>query len=183
MKSLETRKKISETFKRKGIHPPRTEEALRKLAKSRIGNKNALGCKRSLETKIKISASRRERKLTQEEIQNIKEKKFLPKRKSLKKSEMIGPLNYNWKGGKTKAIELARKNLAYSNWRLGIFRKNKFLCKNCNSNKNIEAHHLLSFSKFPQFRYDLWNGIILCTKCHKEVHKIIRLEKKISLRK
>ena len=31
----------------------------------------------------------------------------------------------------------------------------------------LEAHHLLSFVRFPQFRFDLWNGITLCINCHK----------------
>ncbi len=43
-------------------------------------------------------------------------------------------------------------------------------CVHCHSKENLEAHHLLRKSKFPQFATELWNGLTLCSPCHKITH-------------
>jgi hypothetical protein len=45
-------------------------------------------------------------------------------------------------------------------------------CKKCDSTENLEAHHIFSYSKHPQKRLDVTNGITLCKKCHKEIEKL-----------
>ena len=43
-------------------------------------------------------------------------------------------------------------------------------CVHCHSKEKLEAHHLLRRSKFPQFATELWNGLTLCSPCHKITH-------------
>jgi hypothetical protein len=41
-------------------------------------------------------------------------------------------------------------------------------CKtnNCDCSGRLEAHHILSWSKFPELRYEVNNGITLCKFHH-----------------
>lgn len=46
-------------------------------------------------------------------------------------------------------------------------------CQSCNAylgkeNKTIFHDHLLEKSKYPQFRFELWNLYLVCLKCHDE---------------
>jgi 5-methylcytosine-specific restriction endonuclease McrA len=41
-------------------------------------------------------------------------------------------------------------------------------CRICETDKNLEAHHIKSFKEFLELRYDINNGITLCEKCHFE---------------
>lgn len=45
-------------------------------------------------------------------------------------------------------------------------------CQYCGSIKNLQAHHILSKSKHPEFALFLNNGITLCEPCHYEEHSI-----------
>lgn len=44
-------------------------------------------------------------------------------------------------------------------------------CEKCRSDKNLEAHHIIEWSEYPQGRIDLKNGMCLCLSCHTEEHK------------
>lgn len=44
-------------------------------------------------------------------------------------------------------------------------------CEFCFSEDNLEAHHILSKSKFPQYALNFWNFRVLCQPCHKICHK------------
>ena len=56
------------------------------------------------------------------------------------------------------------------NWRREVYERDGFKCVLCESNKNIEAHHLASFTRFPDLRYEIDNGVTLCRAHHKEFH-------------
>lgn len=70
----------------------------------------------------------------------------------------------------TPQILLERKNALYDKWRNSVLQRDK-VCIICSNNQQLEAHHLLSFSRFPDFRYEIWNGLTLCTKCHDKEDK------------
>jgi len=54
---------------------------------------------------------------------------------------------------------------------LKIYERDKFTCQMCNTKGGkLNAHHILKWSEFPSFRYELWNGITLCEKCHRKEH-------------
>lgn len=40
----------------------------------------------------------------------------------------------------------------------------------CGSVKNLQAHHLNSWNKFPDERFKLENGVTLCKSCHDDFH-------------
>jgi hypothetical protein len=57
-------------------------------------------------------------------------------------------------------------------WRNMIFNRDMYKCKICCSKKKLNAHHLDSWHCNPEKRYNIDNGITLCTRCHKEFHKL-----------
>lgn len=64
------------------------------------------------------------------------------------------------------------------NWRKSVFKRDNYTCQKCGDSKggNLNAHHIIPFSVDESLRFDVSNGITLCTKCHKKEH--LRLSKK-----
>lgn len=81
-----------------------------------------------------------------------------------------------WKNGITSENQKIRDSIEYKNWRLKIFRRDKFQCKLCGGKSKKEhrvilhAHHIKSFINHPNLRFELDNGITLCNKCHILIH-------------
>lgn len=63
-----------------------------------------------------------------------------------------------------------RMSQDYKSWRLSVLKRDNWICKKCNSKissiNHAQVHHLDSFADFPDKRYDVDNGITLCSKCH-----------------
>jgi hypothetical protein len=59
-----------------------------------------------------------------------------------------------------------RNTEEYLLWQKEVFKRDKYKCVICGSNKNLNAHHLDSFAKYPDLRYVLDNGVTLCEKHH-----------------
>ncbi len=59
----------------------------------------------------------------------------------------------------------------YRIWRVGVIRRDG-VCQTpgCGSRERRTAHHMNSGSYFPEERYDLDNGVTLCSKCHMNFH-------------
>jgi len=80
-----------------------------------------------------------------------------------------------WKSSSSK--------LRYKTWRKMVFELNKrkiglskqYVCVKCNkkrwTTRALHAHHIYSWNKFPKKRYDRYNGVVLCIKCHNEFHR------------
>jgi len=75
-----------------------------------------------------------------------------------------------WKGGVTLGNERARVSNDLRKWRESVFKRDNFLCQTCGNGGKLHAHHIKSFSEFPDLRLDILNGITLCIKCHGVVH-------------
>jgi len=56
-------------------------------------------------------------------------------------------------------------------WSRAVISRDYATCKQCGAKDvEIHAHHLKSFAKFPELRWELSNGVTLCYKCHWAVH-------------
>jgi 5-methylcytosine-specific restriction endonuclease McrA len=71
-----------------------------------------------------------------------------------------------------------RRSEEYRNWRRAVLKRDNYTCQICgrkSKKKRIKltAHHIKSFSEFPSLRYIVKNGITLCEKCHRQLHKDI----------
>ena len=40
-------------------------------------------------------------------------------------------------------------------------------CQVCGSMENLDSHHLLPKERWPEYKFELMNGICVCKKCHK----------------
>ena len=64
-----------------------------------------------------------------------------------------------------------RRSSKYKNWKKQVLTRDNYICQRCDSKENLVVHHIKKFSENKQLRFDVNNGITLCQKCHKEVHK------------
>lgn len=84
-----------------------------------------------------------------------------------------GENHYKYNPDLTKA-ERARRDMfngEIRKWRDQIFTRDKYTCKKCGDfGGKLNAHHINSWDKHIDSRFDLKNGITLCEKCHKRFH-------------
>lgn len=73
---------------------------------------------------------------------------------------------------KTPKNQLIRKSTQYKEWRQSVFQRDKFQCQRCGSSKDLHPHHIKYFSLFPELRFDINNGLTLCSICHGKEHNI-----------
>jgi hypothetical protein len=50
--------------------------------------------------------------------------------------------------------------------------RDDFTCLICKKRGgDLHAHHIQSFTNYPQLRFELHNGITLCVSCHAKLHR------------
>ncbi len=82
-----------------------------------------------------------------------------------------------WKGGISpqRAIEYATQE--YKNFVNTVLIKDNYTCQECGIKNGLgqkiklEVHHIKSYAENPELRFDIFNGITLCRKCHIETKK------------
>jgi 5-methylcytosine-specific restriction endonuclease McrA len=65
----------------------------------------------------------------------------------------------------------------YKQFRKDVLKRDKGKCRmpNCKSKRNLHVHHIKTWANASSMRYEVYNGITLCKKCHdmvtgKEIH-------------
>lgn len=114
---------------------------------------------KSEEFRNKISKAHKGKKLSEEHKRNIG--------KAHK-----GGKHWAWKGGITSDIQKIRDSVEYRNWRLKVYAQNNYTCQKCNQKGGIilHAHHIYNFSNNESLRFEVFNGITFCNKCHMKFH-------------
>jgi HNH endonuclease len=67
-------------------------------------------------------------------------------------------------------VKRDRNMPAYIEWRKSVFERDSYTCRECGAKGNINAHHIKAWSKHPEQRFDIDNGITLCGDCHAKQH-------------
>jgi len=109
--------------------------------------------------------------------QSLKIKGIIPpSRKGTKSSEKTirklreihkGEKSHLWKGGNSRGYKTGYYSSQYKQWRRDVFIRDEFTCHECGKKHiYITAHHIKSFTHFPELRFDTNNGITLCEECH-----------------
>jgi len=101
---------------------------------------------------------------------------------SLSMRGKVGPLNRNWKGGKTAENIRLRGSIEYREWKAAALLlrgykcqdcgvRDRTVCECCGTQVVLHVHHVESFAKFPERRFDPHNSEVLCPKCHRSRHR------------
>lgn len=87
----------------------------------------------------------------------------------LKMSEAhLGEKNHNYINGVSRFIVSHYNDLRYKLWREAVFQRDNWTCQNCGTKGGyLEPHHIKSWAKFVDLRFELDNGQTLCKTCHK----------------
>lgn len=102
------------------------------------GMKVSLGMKRSLETRKRISESKK------------------------------GSKSVTWKGGITPYHKKIRNTMELKLWRKSVLERDNKTCQICGirKEKGMEVDHIKTFARFPELRTSIENGRTLCNNCH-----------------
>jgi len=110
-----------------------------RMSVAALGNKRSLGCKRSPETRARLSVNQR------------------------------GASNSNWRGGRGTDRHREIGCVRYKEWRKAIFVRDDFRCSVCGERSGkLHAHHLFAWVKYPKLRYEVANGITAHIDCHRK---------------
>jgi 5-methylcytosine-specific restriction endonuclease McrA len=143
--------------------PSKRPEVREKMRKSRIG------IKLSEETKEKI----RQVQFRQSDETRLKKRlaklgtKHSIESRRKRGIHWMGIKNPNYKHGKWKEWQKHYFNLDYKLWREFCFKRDNYTCQKCGATKTyLTVHHIKSWAKYPDLRYEKSNGITLCEPCH-----------------
>lgn len=103
-----------------------------------------------------------------EEYKDVKE--------CIKILEQLGLLYYTSPSKTELVIFKPQKNgrcsKEYRDWRKTVLERDNYTCTCCNrKGGELHAHHIEPWALNIYKRYDISNGITLCAKCHKEIHR------------
>ncbi len=126
-----------------------------------------IGRKHKEKSKIKMSLSHKGKKVS-----------LMTRIKNSALSQKI-KLN-NWNGFVTSKNERERRSNKFKEWRLCVFERDNYTCQLCKKRGGkLHPHHIKTFAKNVNLRYNVNNGITLCAEpCHK---KTIRHEKEYEI--
>lgn len=93
----------------------------------------------------------------------------------------VGPKAANWRGGVSEQNLMLRRSGAYLEWKQAALLLAAFRCQGCGAEKGsvcdccgqkiaLHVHHVKSFAKYPESRFDPTNSEVLCAKCHHSRH-------------
>lgn len=82
-------------------------------------------------------------------------------------NKISGMAHWNWKGGISKRSLTTKK---YKNWRQSVLERDNYTCKKCGSKDDLHVHHIIRWTDNVELRYDINNGLALCSQCHYKLH-------------
>lgn len=178
--SEQHRKKLSEAHK--GKKNPKLSENLKKFYKT---NPHPTTGRKNTPEQTKAQSER----LRENPIKFWKGKKFSDEhRKKLSEAkkgksnhrlgvpspQVCGSKNPAWKGGITCEIMKGRGDYRNKKWKMAVREKCGNCCTSCKATEKLVVHHIKCWKKFPELRFDINNGKLLCRKCHYQEHLIMR---------
>lgn len=94
------------------------------------------------------------------------------------KGKFIKECSPCWKGGAVSVGRRDRATFEYIQWRKSVYARDHYTCQACGAHNGdgkaveLNAHHILNWNDNPSARYDVDNGVTLCSDCHTKYHSI-----------
>ena len=92
-------------------------------------------------------------------------------KKTLSEYWTDNPNHNHWIDGLGRTRTTARRwdmrTTRYQNFRRSVLERDKYTCVSCGSEEDLHVDHILPYSQYPEGRYDVSNGRVLCHPCHK----------------
>ena len=91
-----------------------------------------------------------------------------------------GAKSHMWKGGRSKENTLIRLRREFRVWRKEIYERDNYTCQMCDKRSGVgqqvylHPHHIKSFAKYPELRFEVSNGLTLCKDCHMKLHNLAK---------
>ena len=159
-------------------------ETKEKISKGHLGKHSSLktefkkgikawnkGKHHSEETKRKISVGRKGKRLGIKPYVITDEIRAKMRASALRRIRYYGEKAPGWKGGKTKESRRIRQTKIYYLWRKAVLEKDGFACVWCGeTNGQLDCDHIKQFSLYPELRFAIDNGRVLCIKCHRTTY-------------
>ena len=100
-----------------------------------------------------------------------------PPCRAIAQSRKRGEDTSNWRnGGKLKETRALRHRVEHRRWSRWVRERDSYTCQDCGIYSTeerpiqVHAHHVKEFSKYPELRCDIGNGVTLCIPCHDRRH-------------
>jgi len=89
-----------------------------------------------------------------------------------RKALVLAGLGHKIKTSKGRSSTLSPEEAArYTLWVRTVLVRDSYTCQVCGSKKKPAAHHIRTWAKYEDLRYEVNNGITLCWGCHKKTFK------------
>lgn len=82
---------------------------------------------------------------------------------------------HHWKKNDVRHKDQDRCQIRYKIWREQVLSLKNNKCEICGKTNHLHIHHLKCFYKFPELKFDVLNGQVLCRSCHMRVHRTNKL--------
>lgn len=166
--------KRKNSLSHKGQKPWITGRKQSEEAKKRMSDSHKLYFVLHPEAREKIRLANIGKKQSKETIQKriskcIGVKRTPEQRLRISKGHPKGEKCHFWKGGKVSENYRLRREVRYKIWRDSVYQRDNYTCQECREKGGkLTSHHIKSWAKYPELRYDINNGITLCLNCHKK---------------
>lgn len=65
-----------------------------------------------------------------------------------------------------------KEDYRFIKWARLVKERDGFQCRLCGrKGGNLNAHHIYAWNKYPEYRFDISNGITLCSQMHHNFHR------------
>ena len=83
-----------------------------------------------------------------------------------------GSNNPNWQNAPVASSRRIKRTVQWPEWRDSVFHRDSFTCQICNRRGGeLEPHHLKSKQVYPELAFTISNGVTLCKRCHRDLHR------------